>query len=81
VVQGTSLLCGGTGNCQTWCFRKTNSTWVSLFAADQAPIASGFQLGPGVTHELKDFTIVTHLSAEGGERVIFKFDGTVYRAK
>ena len=81
VVQGTSLLCGGTGNCQTWCFRKANNTWLSIFAADQAPIASGFQLGPGVTHGLKDFTILTHLSAESGQRVIFKFDGKLYRAK
>jgi hypothetical protein len=81
VVQGTSLLCGGTGNCQTWCFRKANNTWVSILAGDHAPMASGFQLGPGVTHGVKDFTIVSHLSAEREDRVVFNFDGTVYRAK
>src|SRR5579862_6292723 len=27
VVRGTSLLCGATGNCQMWVFRKTNEKW------------------------------------------------------
>ena len=41
VVQGTKLLCGGTGNCQTWVFRRDGNGWANMFH-DQAPIASGF---------------------------------------
>jgi hypothetical protein len=79
VVQGSKLLCGGTGNCQTWVFRKANNKWVSLFRNEQAPIAESFQLGPAVTHNIKDFEIVTNSSAGAGERVTYKFDGMFYR--
>ena len=81
VVQGSKLLCGGTGNCQTWVFRKANNKWVSLFRNEQAPIAESFQLGPGVTHSIKDFEIVANSSAGAGERVTYKFDGMFYRVK
>ena len=81
VVQGSKLLCGGTGNCQTWVFRKANNKWVSLFGNEQAPIAESFQLGPAVTHNIRDFEIVANSSPGAGERVTYKFDGTLYRAK
>jgi hypothetical protein len=81
VVQGTHLLCGGTGNCQIWVFRKAGGKWVSMFGSEQAPIAEGFQLGPAVTHGAKDLTIVANSSAEAGERVTYKFDGSLYRTK
>jgi len=81
VVQGTSLLCGGTGNCQIWVFRKANANWVSLFANDHAVLAEGFNFGPAVTHHIKDLTIETNLSAEGSKRVTYKFDGRLYRTR
>jgi hypothetical protein len=81
VVQGTKLLCGGTGNCQTWVFRKAEGKWVSMFGGDQAPIADGFQLGPTSTGGVKDFTITANSSAEASHRVTYKFDGKLYRAK
>ena len=31
VLEGTNLLCGGTGNCQIFVFRRVNSRWISLF--------------------------------------------------
>lgn len=80
VVQGTSLLCGGTGNCQIWVFRKANSNWLSMFANGQAILAEGFNFGPAVTHHIKDLTIVTNSSAEESKRVKYKFDGRLYRA-
>jgi hypothetical protein len=81
VVQGTNLLCGGTGNCQTWVFRKANHRWVSLFGNDQAPLAESFQLGPATTNGIRDFTIVTNSSAKTSQRVTYKFDGRLYRAR
>jgi hypothetical protein len=79
VVRGTKLLCGGTGNCQTWVFRNVRGRWVSLFT--EAPLGESFQLGPAVTGGIKDFTIVANVSAESGKRVTYKYDGKVYRAK
>jgi hypothetical protein len=81
VVQGTSLLCGGTGNCQIWVFRKANTNWVPLFANDHAAIAEGFNFGPTITHHIKDLTIVTNLSAEDSKQVTYKFDGRLYQTR
>src|SRR5215472_3484991 len=30
ILQGSKLLCGGTGNCQIWVFRKLGNKWLSL---------------------------------------------------
>jgi hypothetical protein len=79
VLQGTSLLCGGTGNCQVFVLRKANSKWVSLFGTDQAPMAESFQFGPGTTNGIKNFTITAHSSAEAATRTTYKFDGKLYR--
>src|SRR5258708_39816501 len=54
VIRGSTLLCGGTGNCQTWVFRKADNKWVSLFPKDHVPIAESFRLGPHVTAGIKD---------------------------
>lgn len=79
VVQGTNLLCGGTGNCQLWVLRKVAGKWTSLFASEQAPIAEGFSLGPTVTHGVKDLTIISNEGADISDRVIYKFDGKAYQ--
>jgi hypothetical protein len=81
VLQGTNLLCGGTGNCQLFVFRKANDKWVSLFGGDQAPLAESFQLGPTVTRGIKDLTVVTNTSAVTSQRVNYKFDGKIYQPK
>jgi hypothetical protein len=54
VIRGSTLLCGSTGNCQTWVFRKADNKWVSLFPKDHVPIAESFRLGPHVTAGIKD---------------------------
>jgi hypothetical protein len=79
VVRGANILCGATGNCQMWVFRNANDEWISLL--DDAPIAESFQLGPTITRGIKDFTIVANVSAEKSSRVIYKYDGRVYRAQ
>jgi hypothetical protein len=78
IVQGTGLLCGGTGNCQIWVFRKAKAKWVPLFSDDQIVLAEGFQFGPGLTHHIKDLVVVTNLSADETRRVTYKFDGRRY---
>ena len=30
VIRGTKLLCGGTGNCQTWVFRRSAGKWLNI---------------------------------------------------
>ena len=79
VLKGTNLLCGATGNCQLFVFRKVNGNWVSLFAGAQAPLAESFQFGPRRTHDVKDLIVETNSSAESGERATYQFDGRVYR--
>lgn len=81
IVRGSSLLCGGTGNCQIWVFRKVGNKWRSMFADEQAPVAEGFRLGPALANGIKDFTIVTNSSAEAGERITYRFDGKFYRSR
>jgi hypothetical protein len=36
IVQGSKLLCGGTGNCQTWVFRKAARDSVYVLRCTQA---------------------------------------------
>ena len=81
VLQGTKLLCGGTGNCQLFVFRQLKGKWVSPFAGERAPIVEAFQFGPGISHGIKDLTVVANASAETGQRITYRFDGGVYRAE
>jgi hypothetical protein len=81
VVQGTSLLCGGTGNCQMWVFRKAGAKWVSLFKNDQTILAEGFEFGPALKHHVKDLTVSTNFSADETRRVTYKFDGRRYTSR
>jgi hypothetical protein len=81
IVQGSKLLCGGTGNCQTWVFRKAGEKFLSLMPKDQVPIAEGFSLGPNVTAGIKDLSISANTGAESGKNTTYEFDGKFYRAK
>ena len=77
VVRGTQLLCGGTGNCQTWVFRRENSGWLNMFDG-QAPVISRAGLvrqNAGV----RDLVTTAHLSAEREQWTTYRFDGHVYR--
>jgi hypothetical protein len=78
-VRGSDLLCGATGNCQTWIMQKVNDNWVSLFLSDQVPIIEGFRLGPSVTAGIKDLTVSGNSGAQRRLIVKYKFDGKVYR--
>ena len=79
VLQGTTLLCGGTGNCETFLLRRVNSKWIAMFD-EQAPIASGFGFASESSNGLKNFVIAANQSAETEKYAIYKFDGKLYRA-
>jgi hypothetical protein len=63
VIQGTELLCGGTGNCQTWVLRRSNGKWLAMFKG-QAPIASAF----GFRRQIQKITSSTTLKASSMAR-------------
>jgi hypothetical protein len=80
VLEGTNLLCGGTGNCQIFVFRKVNDRWISLFQG-QAPICEAFTFGPGTRNGVKNLTVTDNQSAETTHQVTYQFDGQFYRSK
>jgi hypothetical protein len=80
-VRGSNLLCGATGNCQTWIMQNVNDKWVSLFLPDEVPVIEGFRLGPHVTAGIKDLTVSSNSGAQRSQIVTYKFDGKVYRAE
>jgi len=79
IIQGTKLLCGATGNCQTWVFRKLDDRWISLFPIDKVPIVEGFHIESGVRHGIRDFKVVANFSAESERTITYHFDGKFYR--
>lgn len=80
VLQGTNLLCGGTGNCQIFVFRRVNSRWISLFQG-QGPICEDFRFGPGTTKGIKNLNVASNESADAAHSVLYRFDGQFYRSK
>jgi len=79
VLQGSQLLCGATGNCQTFVLRRENSKWIAMFEKE-APIASGFGFAQESSKGIKDFVVVSNTSADSETYVIYKSDGKIYRA-
>ena len=77
VIQGRKLLCGGTGNCQTWVFRRTNGRWTSMFQ-HRAPIVSAFGFADKTSHGARDLATLAHVSAETSAYSVFEFDGNFY---
>jgi hypothetical protein len=77
-VQGTNLLCGGTGNCQIWLFRKANAHWTPLFGNEQTILAEGFEFGRALANGIKDLTIINNVSAYETKRTNYKFNGRRY---
>jgi len=81
LIKGTHLLCGATGNCQIWIFRKANGKWLSMLNADQTVLVDNVQLGPLRTRGIKDLILSSNSSAERSDSVVYRFDGNVYRPK
>jgi hypothetical protein len=80
VLQGTHLLCGATGNCQIFVFRRLGKDWVPLFASQEAPIVEGFSFGPGSAKGIKDLHVISNISADKSTQTTYRFNGKFYRA-
>ena len=79
VVRGTEMLCGGTGNCETWLFRRANGAWANMFDGE-APVVSSFGFGRHVSHDVPDLIATAPLSAAKRNYVVYIFDGAFYRS-
>jgi hypothetical protein len=78
VVRATRLLCGATGNCETWVFRRTAAGWMNLLVGE-APIASSI----GFVRQnlpVRDLVITANRSANASALMRYSFDGKLYRA-
>jgi hypothetical protein len=77
IVRGTQLLCGGTGNCQTWIFRRVHGRWTNLVGGE-TPIAErlGF-VGSAAT--AGDLVTTANLSADTEQWTRYVFDGHLYQ--
>lgn len=80
IVQGTSLLCGGTGNCQTWIFRRLRGRWTALFES-QAPVIAGFGFLQKRSNGIRDLVAVTNAGGDRHIYTVFIFDGSRYRER
>jgi hypothetical protein len=78
VMRGTAMLCGGTGNCQTWLFRRSSGAWANMFDGE-APTIAGFGFGRHISHDVPDLIATASLSAAMSTYVVYVFDGKVYR--
>ena len=78
VVRGSSRLCGGTGNCQTWIFRRVGGRWRDAFAST-APIAASVGIGRA-SASTKDVFLTANTSADTESWTRYRFDGRHYRA-
>jgi len=78
VIRGTRLLCGATGNCETWVFRRDQGNWVNLFE-EEGPIVSEFGFDQETTNGIKNFLVSAHFSGTKENQILFKFDGRFYR--
>jgi hypothetical protein len=80
VIQGSKLLCGATGNCQIWVFRRTNDGWHNLFPG-QAPLASTFGFEDAASNGLPNLVLETHLSAGVTRREVYTFNARSYQPR
>jgi hypothetical protein len=78
VIRGTRLLCGGTGNCETWVFRRSGGQWLNLFR-QPAPVISGLGFTRETTGGIKNLYVRANSAAEKESRTLYKFDGEFYR--
>jgi hypothetical protein len=77
LIRGAQLLCGGTGNCQTWLFRRSNQRWSNMFDG-QAPVVASVGFVKQ-TKKVNNVVAIVHVSAGAASWVQFTFDGRFYR--
>jgi hypothetical protein len=79
VLQGSQLLCGGTGNCQLVVMQRAGGRWRTLFDR-QAPVGYGFAFLDGRSKGVRNLLVADHSSADQDHYVLYRFDGQYYRA-
>lgn len=79
IVRGTSMLCGATGNCQTWLFRLDGSHWHNVIAAGQAPIVDAISLTRAGRSRPWRLATRTRISAEESRFAGYRFDGRLFQ--
>jgi hypothetical protein len=77
VVQGSEKLCGATGNCQMWFFRKVAEKWllIGIGGNDDETSASMFAAVPPKHGGLFEVILGSHLSSSEAAFGLFWFDG------
>jgi hypothetical protein len=81
VLQGNDRLCGGTGNCATWFFRKEGTDWKLLEPKNYAPQVSEFGFLSLKHNDLNDL-VVAYQDSSGTETIeLLEFNGSVYESK
>ena len=84
VIQGNDYnLCGGTGNCSTWFFRKIGAKWAPVkgdWGPDPDVYTSAFAFLPPKRHGLYELVVMTHESSDDAAIEVLWFDGKQYRS-
>ena len=76
IVRGnSSLLCGGTGNCQTWIYKKSGSSYKKLLETSGEYLL----IKKTSTNSYKDIFVKDHDSAYSSYQMTFKFDRNKYK--
>jgi len=78
IARGIKLLCGATGNCQTWTFRRAKGRWVSMFEG-QAPVISAFGFATAQHGGIRDLVTLANTSAKVDAYIEFAFNGHFHR--
>jgi hypothetical protein len=77
VICGTRLLCGATGNCETWLFRRANGRWLNMFDGEAPVVTSvGFVKQ---TKNVRDVVATAHVATGTATWTQYAFDGRFYR--
>lgn len=74
-VHGRGLLCGASGNCPTWFFRRPHAKW-ELVLGGQWPGAFAFI--PPKHNGLLDLVLIAHMSAGEAPTDVWQFNGTLF---
>jgi len=78
IIRGTSLLCGGTGNCQTWLFRYDKGHWLNLIEGE-APVIDSLMLTQGKNPDIPDLIAGANTSSSSDRYSVYVFHGKTYR--
>jgi hypothetical protein len=75
-VHGRGQLCGASGNCATWFFRRSDSKWLLVLGG---PWPGAFAFIPPKHNGLFDLVLLNHLSADEAPTDVWQFNGTKFQ--